>query len=173
MHCLFVDNLLMMSVELFDLQPKGVFKMECEVTASPTYGGAGKQGNTPTSKSPASTASRNNINSSSGKSSLHVEFSEMGEVKHNREKYLTAKYGSHQMSLIRKRLSVEMWLYDELQKLYEDEVIACDSPPLDEIYGYSFSPYRIKSSIYILKFVALASKYFLHSNMNFQRNLSS
>lgn len=26
------------------------------------------------------------------------------------------------MSLIRKRLAVEMWLYDELQKLYEDEV---------------------------------------------------
>jgi len=47
-----------------------------------------------------------------------------GEVKEKREKYLTAKYGSHQMSLIRKRLSVEMWLYDELQKLYEDP----DSP---------------------------------------------
>jgi len=25
------------------------------------------------------------------------------------------------MSLIRKRLSVEMWLYDELQKLFEEE----------------------------------------------------
>jgi len=34
---------------------------------------------------------------------------------------LTAKYGSHQMSLIRKRLAVEMWLYDELQKMFEDD----------------------------------------------------
>ncbi|XP_073989081.1 protein phosphatase 1 regulatory subunit 14C isoform X2 [Rhodnius prolixus] len=50
---------------------------------------------------------------------LHVNFSEKGEVKERREKFLTAKYGSHQMSLIRKRLAVEMWLYDELQKLYE------------------------------------------------------
>jgi protein phosphatase 1 regulatory subunit 14B len=58
----------------------------------------------------------------SGKSQLHVDFIEHGEVKEKREKYLTAKYGSHQMSLIRKRLAVEMWLYDELQKLYEDEV---------------------------------------------------
>ncbi|CAA9995922.1 unnamed protein product [Nesidiocoris tenuis] len=50
---------------------------------------------------------------------LHVNFTEKGEVKERREKFLTAKYGSHQMSLIRKRLAVEMWLYDELQKLYE------------------------------------------------------
>lgn len=41
------------------------------------------------------------------------------QVKERREKFLTAKYGSHQMALIRKRLAVEMWLYDELQKLYE------------------------------------------------------
>ncbi|XP_063822868.1 protein phosphatase 1 regulatory subunit 14B [Ostrinia nubilalis] len=40
-------------------------------------------------------------------------------VKERREKFLTAKYGSHQMALIRKRLAVEMWLYDELQKLFE------------------------------------------------------
>ncbi|KAK9507360.1 hypothetical protein O3M35_007233 [Rhynocoris fuscipes] len=53
---------------------------------------------------------------------LHVNFSEKGEVKERREKFLTAKYGSHQMSLIRKRLAVEMWLYDELQKLYESAV---------------------------------------------------
>ena len=53
---------------------------------------------------------------------LHVNFSDKGEVKERREKFLTAKYGSHQMSLIRKRLAVEMWLYDELQKLYESAV---------------------------------------------------
>lgn len=40
-------------------------------------------------------------------------------MKERREKFLTAKYGSHQMALIRKRLAVEMWLYDELQKLYD------------------------------------------------------
>lgn len=53
---------------------------------------------------------------------LHVNFTEKGEVKERREKFLTAKYGSHQMSLIRKRLAVEMWLYDELQKLFDSTV---------------------------------------------------
>lgn len=55
-----------------------------------------------------------------------------------REKFLTAKYGAHQMSLIRKRLKVhlvlvskyvlfliqvEMWMYDHLQKLFSTEVV--------------------------------------------------
>jgi len=48
-----------------------------------------------------------------------VNFKEKGEIKEKREKFLTAKYGHHQMSLIRKRLAVEMWLYEELKKLYE------------------------------------------------------
>jgi len=39
-----------------------------------------------------------------------------------REKFLTAKYGAHQMALIRKRLKVEMWMYDHLQKLFTNEV---------------------------------------------------
>ena len=39
-----------------------------------------------------------------------------------REKFLTAKYGAHQMALIRKRLKVEMWMYDHLQKLFSSEV---------------------------------------------------
>ncbi|XP_043259256.1 protein phosphatase 1 regulatory subunit 14B isoform X1 [Colletes latitarsis] len=56
---------------------------------------------------------------SSARANLHVAFTEKGEVKERREKFLTAKYGSHQMSLIRKRLAVEMWLFDELEKLYE------------------------------------------------------
>ena len=39
-----------------------------------------------------------------------------------REKYLTAKYGVHQMAFIKKRLVVEMWLFDELSRLYCTEV---------------------------------------------------
>lgn len=35
-----------------------------------------------------------------------------------RKKYLTARYGQHQMRLIRKRLAVEDWLDKELRKLY-------------------------------------------------------
>ena len=62
---------------------------------------------------------------SPARANLHVAFTEKGEVKERREKFLTAKYGSHQMSLIRKRLAVEMWLFDELQKLYESVVSTC------------------------------------------------
>lgn len=56
---------------------------------------------------------------SPAKTGLHVDFKDKGEIKEKREKFLTAKYGHHQMSLIRKRLAVEMWLYEELKKLYE------------------------------------------------------
>ncbi|KPJ13354.1 hypothetical protein RR48_03562 [Papilio machaon] len=65
---------------------------------------------------------------SPAKAGLHVNFSDKGEVKERREKFLTAKYGSHQMALIRKRLAVEMWLYDELQKLYESAVSSARCP---------------------------------------------
>ena len=64
----------------------------------------------------------NDCERSPGRQNLKVNFIEKGEVKERREKFLTAKYGSHQMSLIRKRLAVEMWLYDELQKLYDPPV---------------------------------------------------
>ncbi|XP_003748242.1 uncharacterized protein LOC100900798 [Galendromus occidentalis] len=51
--------------------------------------------------------------------SLHVAFSEDNEdVGERKKKYLTAKYGAHQMALIKKRLQVEMWMYDQLQHLY-------------------------------------------------------
>lgn len=60
----------------------------------------------------------NDCERSPGRTGLRVNFTEKGEVKVRREKFLTAKYGSHQMSLIRKRLAVEMWLYDELQKFF-------------------------------------------------------
>ena len=47
----------------------------------------------------------------------HVNFTGPAEEK-KREKFLTAKYGAHQMALIRKRLRVEMWMYERLQELY-------------------------------------------------------
>ena len=98
---------------LLCFQNKQPYTMECGVSATypSTNGGApnGIMTDVRSERSPA-------------KSGLHVNFSEKGEVKERREKFLTAKYGSHQMSLIRKRLAVEMWLYDELQKLYEPTV---------------------------------------------------
>ncbi|XP_059618151.1 protein phosphatase 1 regulatory subunit 14B [Phlebotomus argentipes] len=74
----------------------------------------------------------NDCERSPNRAGLRVNFSDKGEVKERREKFLTAKYGSHQMSLIRKRLAVEMWLFDELQKLFDpsEEVIDVD---IDEI----------------------------------------
>lgn len=57
------------------------------------------------------------------KSALHVNFDlDSEEVTERKKKYLTAKYGQHQMSLIKKRLRVEMWMYDQLQVLYESSV---------------------------------------------------
>lgn len=91
--------------------------MECGVTgasytngASPGGGGvgAGILADVRSERSPAKTG-------------LHVNFKDKGEIKEKREKFLTAKYGHHQMSLIRKRLAVEMWLYEELKKLYESK----------------------------------------------------
>ena len=54
----------------------------------------------------------------------HVNFSgqddgQLTEVEEERKKYLTAKYGQHQMKLIRKRLAVEDWLDKELNRLYD------------------------------------------------------
>lgn len=43
------------------------------------------------------------------------------QVAEKREKYLTAKYGAHQMLLIKKRLAVEMWIFEELGRLYRKE----------------------------------------------------
>jgi len=54
----------------------------------------------------------------SNKSAMHVEFIEENEDKQKRERFLTAKYGAHQMALIRKRLTVEMWIFEQLQILY-------------------------------------------------------
>ena len=46
-----------------------------------------------------------------------VNFEDSDGRMDGRKKYLTAKYGAHQMALIRKRLGVEMWLLDEMAKL--------------------------------------------------------
>ncbi|XP_074029351.1 uncharacterized protein isoform X1 [Leptinotarsa decemlineata] len=90
---------------------KHPLKMECGVTGGYTNGAttpAGILADVRSERSPAKTG-------------LHVNFKDKGEIKEKREKFLTAKYGHHQMSLIRKRLAVEMWLYEELKKLYESK----------------------------------------------------
>ena len=59
------------------------------------------------------------VNASSHCSKSGVGFRIQGEdYQEERKKYLTAKYGSQQMKLIRKRLAVEFWIDEELKKLY-------------------------------------------------------
>lgn len=56
---------------------------------------------------------------------LHVNFNRSGSqsseleepAEGRKKKYLTAKYGQQQMNLIKKRLKIEMWLYEQLQEL--------------------------------------------------------
>ncbi|XP_045494934.1 protein phosphatase 1 regulatory subunit 14B [Colias croceus] len=95
--------------------------MECGVAAASAAGAFPARPHPPHPAHPAHPA-LSPTERSPAKAGLHVNFSDKGEVKERREKFLTAKYGSHQMALIRKRLAVEMWLYDELQKLYESPV---------------------------------------------------
>ena len=75
-------------------------------------------------KAPVKTAAptTTTTNSSLRSTNKNVNFNSNGEDEKKREKYLTAKYGAHQMALIRKRLKVEMWIFDQLQELYEKEV---------------------------------------------------
>lgn len=63
---------------------------------------------------------------------LHVKFQHKEEIVERKKKYLTAKYGQHQMALIRKRLAVETWLFDNLQDLYTNEA-AQDSSSGEDI----------------------------------------
>ncbi|XP_005101188.1 uncharacterized protein LOC101853466 [Aplysia californica] len=51
----------------------------------------------------------------------NVGFTLKDQHTEKKKKYLTAKYGQHQMLLIKKRLRVEMWIFDELRKLYNSE----------------------------------------------------
>ena len=48
----------------------------------------------------------------------HVNFNTGDQTEERKKRYLTAKYGQHQMNLIKKRLKVEMWMYEQLQVLY-------------------------------------------------------
>ncbi|XP_041352613.1 protein phosphatase 1 regulatory subunit 14C-like [Gigantopelta aegis] len=50
----------------------------------------------------------------------HVNFKLNREQEvEKKKKYFTAKYGQHQMMLIRKRLAVEEWVYEALRDLYD------------------------------------------------------
>lgn len=75
--------------------------------------------------------SSSNSQQAPGTPNKHVNFggSNSGEEK-KREKFLTAKYGAHQMALIRKRLRVEMWMYERLTEIYGADDIEID---LDEV----------------------------------------
>ncbi|CAM1309935.1 PPP1R14B (predicted) [Pycnogonum litorale] len=74
-------------------------------------------------------------NSGTNKVGLHVNFdTDKDELQERKKKYLTAKYGQHQMSLIKKRLGVEMWMYERLQYLYGSDDVQCyNDLDLDEL----------------------------------------
>ncbi|KAL5009151.1 hypothetical protein ScPMuIL_014732 [Solemya velum] len=71
--------------------------------------------------------------------SFGPRFSNREEDKERRKRFLTAKFGKHQMMLVRKRLAVEEWIYDGLRKLYncesddDDHDVELD---LDEVLNY-------------------------------------
>lgn len=66
-----------------------------------------------------SPAARSATSPSSSAHNRSVNFNTQREaIKEQKKKYLTAKYGQHQMSLIRKRLKVEDWLDERLRFLY-------------------------------------------------------
>lgn len=79
------------------------------------------------SVSASSTAPTNQQQQSCKKSSvpLHVNFNRSNQAAggdeeegdSRKKKYLTAKYGQQQMNLIKKRLKIEMWLFEQLQEL--------------------------------------------------------
>lgn len=71
---------------------------------------------------------KESVGKSSPKGVNHVNFDTKEKHVEKREKYLTAKYGQHQMLLIKKRLAVEMWLFEELSRLYctEDDDHDCN-----------------------------------------------
>ena len=63
-------------------------------------------------------SSSGSSNGANGSGNKHVNFNRSDGDEKKREKFLTAKYGAHQMALIRKRLRVEMWMYERLQEIY-------------------------------------------------------
>ncbi|VVC98474.1 unnamed protein product [Leptidea sinapis] len=76
-------------------------------------------------------------------------FFKFRSVKERREKFLTAKYGSHQMALIRKRLAVEMWLYDELQKFDNSESESVQPPAKKAKSHYDTIPSHQFSMLFV------------------------
>jgi protein phosphatase 1 regulatory subunit 14B len=76
-------------------------------------------------KAPPRTTSRVSASEKSSPKGVSVNFDTKEKSVEKREKYLTAKYGSHQMLLIKKRLAVEMWVFEELARLYCTEVSVC------------------------------------------------
>lgn len=90
------------------------------VTVTPTNGlknGSGVKNGT-------SCNGNNSGNKECPKSLNHVNFGADGDndIQDRKKKYLTAKYGQHQMNLIKKRLRVEMWMYEQLALLYDTNV---------------------------------------------------
>uniref|UniRef100_T1J181 Protein phosphatase 1 regulatory subunit 14B n=1 Tax=Strigamia maritima TaxID=126957 RepID=T1J181_STRMM len=103
-------------------------QMECGLSAySSSSSGTTTSGLRKEGRSPAK----------SQKDGLHVNFEpEKVEIQERKKKFLTAKYGTHQMSLIKKRLSVEMWVYDQLQNLFsckDDSEVELDIDELLDI----------------------------------------
>lgn len=94
--------------------------MECSVSAYPAKSMSGAGPSPPSGlKGSGDHHPRSGSLGGSPKSSLHVNFdTNSDELQERKKKYLTAKYGQHQMSLIKKRLRVEMWMYEQLQFLY-------------------------------------------------------
>merc|ERR1712029_166091 len=96
-----------------------------------TPSSSSSHGNT-TQNSSSQRLSRHSSTNSPATPNRHVNFGGGGDSaeEKKREKFLTAKYGAHQMALIRKRLRVEMWMYERLQELYGADDIEID---LDEV----------------------------------------
>ncbi|CAH1792598.1 unnamed protein product, partial [Owenia fusiformis] len=57
-------------------------------------------------------------NHESPTSPRHLSFIEPNSKQDERKKILTMRYGKDQMNLIKKRLRVEFWMHEELEKLF-------------------------------------------------------
>merc|ERR1719483_55652 len=96
--------------------------MATPYTDTVTESKGGAKTDTSTSRSNAKPMDTNGNKSGMDTSPRGVGFSIVKDShSEKKKKYLTAKYGQHQMLLIKKRLKVEMWVFDELRKLYESE----------------------------------------------------
>ncbi|XP_033734701.1 protein phosphatase 1 regulatory subunit 14C-like [Pecten maximus] len=135
-----------MSVPKTGIKSVGFSNVMATYTAAPNYTSSmdsyrptNQSGAINTSSAPAQRQDSEDSNSPRG----HVSFTKPNrdEEKEKRQKYLTARYGQHQMMLIRKRLAVEDWLYEQLRDLYDceddsddhncnldmDDVLNCDT----------------------------------------------